>query len=120
MSDTNKILRVNLTNGTFSTEPLSAELTKQFLFGRGLASKILFYEIDPAIDTLSPENKLIMATGTLTGTSAPTGGRYMVVTKGPLTGTIASSNSGGFFGAQMRFAGFDVIIFEGKSANPVY
>jgi len=119
MSYTNKILRVNLSTGAISTEKLSAELAKQYLGGRGLASKILFDEIDPTIDALSPENKLIMATGPLTGTSAPTGGRYMVVTKGPLTGTIASSNSGGYFGAQMKFAGFDMIIFEGKAENPV-
>ncbi len=120
MSYANKILRVNLTNGNISTEDLSSELAKQYFGGRGLASKILFDEIDPAIDAFSPENKLIMATGPLTGTSAPTGGRYMVVTKGPLTGTIASSNSGGFFGAQIKFAGYDIIIFEGKSETPVY
>jgi len=63
-------------------------------WGRGLASKILYDEIDPKVDPLSPENKIIFAAGPLTGTNAPTGGRYMVITKGPLTGTIASSNSG--------------------------
>jgi len=91
-----------------------------FLGGRGLASKILYDEIDPKVDPLSPENKIIFAAGPLTGTNAPTGGRYMVITKGPLTGTIASSNSGGFFGAELKFAGYDMVIFEGKSDKPVY
>lgn len=67
---------------------------------RGLATKYLVSEIDPRVDPLSPDNKMIMATGPLTGTMASTGGRYTVVTKGPLTGAIACSNSGGFFGAR--------------------
>jgi aldehyde:ferredoxin oxidoreductase len=91
-----------------------------YLGSRGLASKYLVEEIDPKVDPLSPENKLIMSTGPLTGTMASTGGRYTVVTKGPLTGAIACSNSGGFFGAEMKFAGWDMIIFEGKSLKPVY
>jgi aldehyde:ferredoxin oxidoreductase len=96
------------------------DLARLFIGGRGLASKILFDEIDPKVDPLSEGNKLIFATGPLTGTNAPTGGRYMVITKGPLTGTIASSNSGGFFGAELKFAGWDMIIFEGKAEKPVY
>jgi aldehyde:ferredoxin oxidoreductase len=91
-----------------------------YLGSRGLASKYLVEEMDPKVDPLSPENKLIMSTGPLTGTMASTGGRYTVVTKGPLTGAIACSNSGGFFGAEMKFAGWDMIIFEGKSLKPVY
>jgi len=99
---------------------LPLDLAKNYLGGRGLASKILYDEIDPTIDPLSAENKLIFASGPLTGTKAPTGGRYMVVTKGPLTGTIASSNSGGFFGAKFKNTGYDFIIFEGKSDTPTY
>ena len=93
---------------------------KQYLGQRGLASKYLSEEIDPAIDALSPENKLIMVTGPLTGTMAATGGRYSVVTKSPLTGTIACSNSGGFIGAEIKNAGWDMIVFEGRAAAPVY
>jgi aldehyde:ferredoxin oxidoreductase len=115
-----KVLRVDLTNEEIKTEKISGELVKNYLGGRGLASKILYDEIDPKVDPLSPENKLIYATGLLTGTAASTGGRYMVVTKGPLTGTIASSNSGGFFGAELRFSGNDIIIFEGKAKRPLY
>lgn len=115
-----QVLRVNLSNGEISRETIAGERVKKFLGGRGLASKMLYDEIDPKVDPLSPENKLIYATGLLTGTAASTGGRYMVITKGPLTGTIASSNSGGFFGAEMRFSGNDIIVFEGKAEKPVY
>ena len=120
MAWTRKILRVNLTAGTCAEEPLNMQWAQDYLGSRGLASKYLISEIDPKVDPLSPENKMIMATGPLTGTMASTGGRYTVVTKGPLTGAIACSNSGGFFGAEMKFAGWDMIIFEGKSAKPVY
>ncbi|SDI15048.1 aldehyde ferredoxin oxidoreductase family protein [Halanaerobium congolense] len=115
-----KVLRVDLTNEEIKTEKIVGDDVKNYLGGRGLASKILYDEIDPKVDPLSPENKLIYATGLLTGTAASTGGRYMVVTKGPLTGTIASSNSGGFFGAELRFSGNDIIIFEGKAKRPLY
>ncbi len=115
-----KLLRINLSTGEIRKEEIPEKLLREYIGGRGLASKYLFDEIDPTVDPLSPENKLIFATGPLTGTPAPTGGRYMVVTKGPLTGTIASSNSGGFFGAELKHAGYDMIIIEGKAKNPVY
>src|SRR6056297_1117682 len=115
-----EVLRIDLSNEEIKREKIEGEVVKKYLGGRGLASKILYDEIDPKVDPLSPENKLIFATGLLTGTAASTGGRYMVVTKGPLTGTIASSNSGGFFGAELRFSGNDIIIFEGKAEKPVY
>jgi Fe-S-cluster-containing hydrogenase component 2 len=115
-----KVLRVNLTAGTCTPEPLNMEWANDYLGSRGLATKYLVSEIDPKVDPLSPDNKMIMATGPLTGTMASTGGRYTVVTKGPLTNAIACSNSGGFFGAEMKFAGWDMIIFEGKSPKPVY
>ncbi len=120
MAWTRKILRVNLSTGTCSAEALNMQWADEYLGSRGLATKYLVEEIDPKVDPLSPDNKLIMATGPLTGTMASTGGRYTVVTKGPLTGAIACSNSGGFFGAEMKFAGWDMIIFEGKSPKPVY
>jgi len=115
-----KILRVNLSEGTCTSEPLDMELASRYLGQRGLATKYFCNEVDPTVDPLSPDNKMIMATGPLTGTFASTGGRYSVITKGPLTGVIACSNSGGYFGAEMKFAGWDMIIFEGKADNPVY
>jgi len=120
MSWTRKILRVNLSKGTCTSEALNMDWAKDYLGQRGLASKYLSEEVDPACDALGPDNKLIMATGPLTGTMASTAGRYSVITKGPLTGAIACSNSGGFLGAEMKFAGWDMIIFEGKSKKPVY
>ena len=115
-----KVLRVNLTTGTCQEEPLNMQWAQEYLGSRGLATKYLASEIDPKVDPLSPDNKMIMSTGPLTGTMASTGGRYTIVTKGPLTGAIACSNSGGFFGAELKFAGWDMIIFEGRSPKPVY
>ena len=115
-----KILRVDLTSGKVSTEPLNTSLARKFIGARGLAEKILRDEIAPDIDPLSAENKLIFATGPLTGTLATSGSRYNVVTKGPLTGTVAASNSGGFFGPELKYAGYDLVIIEGKANKPMY
>ncbi|WP_448190809.1 aldehyde ferredoxin oxidoreductase family protein [Azospirillum sp. sgz301742] len=120
MGWTGKILRVNLTAGTTKSEPLNMEWAQKYLGSRGLGTKYLVEEIDPKVDPLSPDNKLIYATGPLTGTMASTGGRYTVITKGALTGAIACSNSGGFFGNEMKNAGWDMIILEGRSPSPVY
>ncbi|MEY2772066.1 MAG: putative oxidoreductase YdhV [Pseudomonadota bacterium] len=120
MSWAGKILRVNLTAGTVTSEPLNMQWAREYIGSRGLGSKYLVSEIDPKVDPLSPDNKIIWATGPLTGTMASTGGRYTVITKGPLTGAIACSNSGGYWGAELKMAGWDMIIFEGKSATPVY
>jgi aldehyde:ferredoxin oxidoreductase len=115
-----KMLRVNLSARTVKVEPLDLPTARKFIGGRGLGTRIFMDEVSPTVDALSPENKLIFITGPLTGTSTPTGGRYMVVTKSPLTGTIASSNSGGYWGPELKFAGYDGIIFEGKASSPVY
>ena len=115
-----KILRVDLSKGTYKTEDLDPEAAKMYLGGHGYATKILMDEIDPKVDGLSPENKLIFSIGPLTGTIAPLASRYMVTTKSPLTGLLGFGNSGGFFGPEMRKAGYDHIIFEGKSEKPVY
>jgi aldehyde:ferredoxin oxidoreductase len=115
-----RILRVNLTAGTCVNEQLNMDWAKSFLGQRGLATKYMLEESDPAADPLSPANNLIFATGPLTGTPAATGGRYSVITKGALTGAIACSNSGGQFGAELKNAGWDMVIFEGRSDTPVY
>jgi aldehyde:ferredoxin oxidoreductase len=120
MSWAGKILRVNLTAGTVTSEPLNMAWAREYLGSRGLASKYLVEEVDPKVDPLSSANKIIWSTGPLTGTMASTGGRYTVVTKGPLTGAIACSNSGGYWGAELKMAGWDMVIFEGASAKPVY
>ena len=120
MSWAGKILRVNLSAGTVKSEPLNMEWAQAYIGSRGLGTKYLVEEVDATVDPLSAENKIIWATGPLTGTMASTGGRYTVITKGPLTGAIACSNSGGYWGAEFKMAGWDMVIFEGKSATPVY
>jgi aldehyde:ferredoxin oxidoreductase len=115
-----KILRVDLTKGTCTPEPLNMKWARDYIGQRGLATKYFTEEVDPKVDPLSPANKVICATGPLTGTMASTGGRYSVITKGALTGAIACSNSGGYWGAELKMAGWDMIIFEGKSPRPVY
>ncbi|MCH7881001.1 MAG: aldehyde ferredoxin oxidoreductase family protein [Proteobacteria bacterium] len=120
MSWQRQILRVNLSKGECTIEPLNMEWAQLYLGQRGLGSKYLLEEMDPAADPLSAENKLIFATGPLTATMASTGGRFSVITKGALTGAIACSNSGGKFGAELKLAGYDLLIVEGASDKPVY
>lgn len=115
-----KILRVDLGTKSVKVEELDLGTARRFIGGRGLGTKMLMDEVAPDVDALSPENKLIFMTGPLTGTPTPTGGRYMVITKSPLTGTVACSNSGGYWGPELKFAGYDGIILEGRSETPVY
>ena len=115
-----KVLRVNLSDGTHTTEPLNMDWANAHLGERGLGSKYLLENMDPAADAMGPDNVLIFATGPLTGTMASTSGRFAVITKGPLTNAIACSNSGGKFGAELKYAGYDLLILEGRSPSPVY
>src|SRR5207253_2257867 len=117
---TGRLLRVNLTTGRCAAEPLRQEWLRDYVGGRRLAVRYLYEELDPTVDALSPENRMIFATGPLTGTNVPTGARYMVVTKGALTGAITTSNSGGHWGPELKFAGYDLLILEGRAAKPVY
>ena len=115
-----KIARVNLTTGEIKVEALDLELAHKFIGGRGLGTKILYDEGVATVDPLSPENKLVYITGPMTGAAAPSTGRYMVVTKSPLTGMIASSNSGGIWGQKLKYAGWDAIIVEGAADSWKY
>ncbi|MHA1215322.1 MAG: aldehyde ferredoxin oxidoreductase family protein [Candidatus Hodarchaeales archaeon] len=115
-----KILRVNLEKGTITEEFPDEETLKLYLGGCGLATKYLFDEVPKGIDPLGPENKLIFMTGPMTGTSAPSTGRYSVVAKSPLTGLWGHANSGGYWGRDFKRSGFDGVIFEGISPKPVY
>lgn len=115
-----KVLRVNLSEKSVRVDVYGEDVVKQCVGGRGLAAYIMAKEVDAKVDPLSPDNKLIFAPGPLSGTSAPTGGRYNVVTKSPLTGFIAFTNSGGYFGAELRQAGWDLLVVEGKAEKPVY
>jgi aldehyde:ferredoxin oxidoreductase len=117
---TGKFLRVNLTKSKITVEDIDPKIAKDFIGARGMGVKYLYDEIDPQVDALSPDNKLIMVTGPLTGTAAPAGNRYMVVTKSPLTGAIAESSAAGNFATSLKYAGYDMIIFEGKAKKPTY
>ena len=115
-----KVLWVNLTEGTVKEDTLDHHVAKDYIGGRGLGIYFLNKYLDPTCDALSPDNLLVMATGPLTGTGAPTGARYMVMTKSPLTGAITCSNSGGMFPTEFKRAGYDAIVFTGRSKSPVY
>ncbi|MBR3841287.1 MAG: aldehyde ferredoxin oxidoreductase family protein [Erysipelotrichales bacterium] len=115
-----KVARINLTTREVKVEALDMDLATKFVGGRGLGTAMLYNEGIATVEPLSEANKLIYATGPLTGTASPTAGRYMVVTKSPLTGMIASSNSGGIWGAKLKYAGWDALIVEGKASSPVY
>jgi aldehyde:ferredoxin oxidoreductase len=114
------ILRINLTTGAINKEALDAAIAQQFIGGRGFGTYIMSREVNPSIDPLAAANKIIFAAGPLSGTNAPSASRWNVVTKGPLTGAIASSSSGGVFGAMLKYAGYDAIIVEGTAEQPVY
>jgi aldehyde:ferredoxin oxidoreductase len=115
-----KILRIDLSRGTWRTEALPTYLMHEYIGGRGMSDRILFDEIDPRIDALSPENKLIFSTGPLTGSGAPSASRFMVSAKSPLSNCVSSPCCGGYFGSNLKYSGYDLLIFEGKSPEPVY
>ena len=110
-----KLLRIDLTNPQSFRGDIDPQVSKDYIGGRGVAIRYLYDEVDPQVDPLSPENKLIFATGPLTATTAPTGNRYMVVTKSPLTGALAHSNSGGDFPTWMKRTGYDLLHLRGQS-----
>jgi aldehyde:ferredoxin oxidoreductase len=113
-------LHVDLSRGTTSRLPLDRELARAFLGGRGLNVKWLFDRLRPGTDGLSPDNILLFGAGPLVGTSFPGGARFNISAMSPLTGILGDSNAGGFFGAEMKFAGYDHIVVEGRSPRPVY
>ncbi|MEM2816643.1 MAG: aldehyde ferredoxin oxidoreductase N-terminal domain-containing protein, partial [Candidatus Bathyarchaeia archaeon] len=115
-----KILRIDLTHSKWTAEPLRKDLAESFIGGRGFGIKILFDELKNGIDPLSPENKLIITVGPLTGTKAQSASRWIAQFKSPLTGAYCRSVGGGFFGAELKFAGYDAIVVEGRSEKPVY
>jgi len=115
-----KILRVNLSNDKISTEPLSDKLIKGYIGGRGFAARILYDELKPGIDPLGPDNKVVVASGPLSGLFLPAGGKLTFASKSPATNSYGDSNVGGHLAAEIKYAGYDVIIIEGASSKPVY
>lgn len=117
---TGKILEVDLSKGSATERETPERLARAFVGGRGLGAALLYKELKPGVDPLSPKNVLIFMTGPATGTPLSACARWEAVTKSPLTGTYLCSNAGGFFGAELKKAGFDGIILRGKSKKPTW
>lgn len=115
-----KILRVDLSDGRLHVEKPDDATLQEYIGGEGLGIKYLYDEVPAGVDALGPENRLIFMTGPVTGSLAPTSGRHCVTTKSPLTGCQTTSHAGGYWGTQLKLAGFDGIIVQGQSASPVY
>lgn len=115
-----KILRVNLTKKEIKVQQLDKDLLAKFIGGRGLAAKILWDELKPGIDPLSPENKLIFMAGPLTALPLPSAGKIVIAAKSPLTHGYGDGNVGTRFSINLRKAGYDGLIVEGKAEKPVY
>ena len=115
-----EILRVNLSSGKAMREPLNRAWAEKYFGGRGLGAKYLYEELKGGVDPLSPYNKIILATGPLSGTIVPCSGKLAVISKSPATGAIVDSSIGGTFASQLKFAGYDLLIIEGRAKKPVY
>ncbi len=115
-----KYLRVNLTQKKIEKTDLDAKLAREWIGGRGFVAKVLYDEVPIGADPLGPENKLVIATGPLSGTFWPSAAKILFGTKSPLTGGYGDSNLGGQLMAELKYAGYDLIILEGASQDPLY
>ena len=115
-----KRVRIDLNNNKVKIEEISDDFLLDYIGGRGFNMRVLYDEVGPEVDPLSPENKLIVGVGPLNGTLFPGSARVNFSAKSPQTGILGDSNTGGFFGPELKFAGFDQVIIEGKSTRPVY
>ena len=115
-----RILDIHLGTGEFKTYPLDERMARLFVGGRGLGTRMLWDEVGPEVEPLSPDNVLIFTTGPLTATGYQTSNRFSVTTKSPLTGTVLDANSGGFWGMQFKKTGYDALIVRGRSDRPVF
>jgi aldehyde:ferredoxin oxidoreductase len=116
----NRILRINLTDRTHQTETLDEGFMRKYLGGRSLALAFILRDTNPGYDPFSPDNPIVFATGALTGAAGPAIPRFTAVSKSPLTGGLGASEAGGFWGPELKFAGYDALIVEGRAAEPVY
>jgi len=115
-----KILRVNLTTGVIKVQDIPEKIVLNYVGGRGFGTRYVYDEIVPKTDPVGPQNKLMIGTGPLAGTGAQSLSKWMVYTKSPLTGTYTRSSGGGDFGAWLKWAGFELMIIEGRAKKPVY
>ncbi|MFZ5646449.1 MAG: aldehyde ferredoxin oxidoreductase family protein [Bacillota bacterium] len=114
------LLRVNLENETIHRESIESGVLERWIGGRGLGVALLAREVPPSIDFPEKGNKLIFSAGPLTGTGAPGSGRFSLVSRSPLTGTIFDSNAGGYWGIMLKKCGYDALIIEGVGSRPLY
>ena len=117
---TGKILRINLTDQKANEEELPLEVAKDYIGGAGFGIKYLYDEVPAGADPLGPENKLIFASGPFSGTTIPCASRMAVTAKSPLTGAVGMALTGGYFPVELKFAGYDALIIEGKAEKPTY
>ncbi|MFP3950639.1 MAG: aldehyde ferredoxin oxidoreductase family protein [Candidatus Bathyarchaeia archaeon] len=117
---TGRVLRVNLSENEVRICPLERDYIYNYLGGRGFNSRRLLDEVPLSVNPLDPENKLMISTGPLVGTMFPTACRFNVSAKSPLTGILGDSNAGGHLAPEIKYAGYDQIILEGRSSEPVY
>jgi len=117
---TGKVLRINLTEKKFAEEPLREDVARKYLGGEGVGIKYMLDETPAKCDPFAPENTMFFSMGPCCGTDVPCASRMKVVCKSPLTGGVAKASSGGFFPAEVKFAGYDMLIIEGKAEKPMY
>lgn len=115
-----KVLEIDLSSGQIKQKDIDPQFARDYIGGMGFGVKILFDEVGPEVDPLSPANIIVFANGPLTGTRTPCSGRTEITTKSPLTGSIGSGNTGGLWGAALKRAGFDIVVIRGQATNPVY
>jgi aldehyde:ferredoxin oxidoreductase len=115
-----RLLDVDLSRRQIKVIDINPKIAEEYLGGLGLGVKLVYDEVGPGVDGLSPRNIIVIAPGPLTGTSAPTNSRTTLITKSPYTGLLGMGNFGGFFGPKMRFAGLEAIVIRGASDSPVY
>ena len=113
-------LRIDLSKGTITKESLSYEYRRKWIGGRGMNSEVIYREVPPNLDPLDPDARVCFGVGPISGTAAPATGRVTVSCKSPLTGGFGDSNMGGHWGAELKYAGYDQIIVQGRAPKPVY
>ena len=116
----NKVLRIDLTKKGCSFEPLRMDFARKYVGSKGLVIRYMYEELEAGIDPLGPENKLFLTTGPLTGTPVPCSGKLSIAAKSPATGTMNDCSVGGHVGVRLKYAGYDMVIFEGKLDKPGY
>lgn len=115
-----KVAYIDLSSGKTEVKSIPEKVRRLFIGGRGLNMYLLYNHLKPGADPLGPENVLVFGAGLLTGTAAPCAARFNVSAKSPVTGFLGDSNCGGFWGPELRFAGFDHLVIKGKAPAPVY